>query len=270
MCGQKHCFIFAQKYRFMNIRKETLVCIETPEGNITVKLYDDTPLHRDNFLKLVEEGTYDGLIFHRVIKGFMIQGGDPESENAPVEKILGAGDLGYTLPAEFVYPKLFHKRGALSAARTGDEVNPEKRSSASQFYIVWGEVYKKEHIKQLEKQRLAALQQKIFGRLQSENREKIMALYKSGLKNDLQSLKEELIAKMELETEKRKSEALLTPDQVEAYTTLGGTPHLDNEYTVFGEVTGGFDVIERIQSAETNRHDRPLKNITMKISVVEA
>lgn len=120
----------------------TKVRIKTTLGDITISLYDETPKHRDNFIKLVKEGFYNGTIFHRVIKDFMIQGGDPDSKGAPKGKMLGTGGPGYTIPAEFVYPKYFHKRGALSAARLGDEVNPERESSGSQFYIVWGKVYK--------------------------------------------------------------------------------------------------------------------------------
>ena len=120
--------------------------ITTTEGDIIIKLYDQTPQHRDNFIKLVKEGYYNGTLFHRVIKEFMIQGGDPESKGAPAEKQLGSGGPGYTIPAEFIYPQLFHKRGALSAARTGDEINPHRASSGSQFYIVWGKVYKEQQV----------------------------------------------------------------------------------------------------------------------------
>ena len=126
--------------------------ITTSEGEIIVRLYDETPKHRDNFLKLVKEGYYNGTLFHRVIKDFMIQGGDPNSKDAPADKMLGTGGPGYTVPAEFVYPQLFHKRGALSAARQGDEVNPNRESSGSQFYIVWGKTYKAQELKQMERQ----------------------------------------------------------------------------------------------------------------------
>lgn len=121
--------------------KRTRVLLETTAGNITVALYDETPIHRDNFIKLVKEGFYDGLLFHRTIRNFMIQSGDPDSRNATAGKQLGNNDAGYTLPAEIRYPELFHKRGALAAARQGDDVNPERRSSGSHFYIVWGKTY---------------------------------------------------------------------------------------------------------------------------------
>ena len=131
---------------------ETQVLMKTNLGNIKLKLYNETPQHRDNFIKLVKEGTYNGLLFHRVIKDFMIQGGDVTSKDAPMSKQLGAGDLGYTVPAEFVYPKYFHKKGALSAARTSDEVNPERESSASQFYIVTGKFFTEMELDKMEKE----------------------------------------------------------------------------------------------------------------------
>ena len=181
---------------------ETIVLMHTTKGDIKLKLYNETPRHRDNFIQLVKNGQYEGLLFHRVIKDFMIQGGDVTSKNAPMNKSLGAGDLGYTIPAEFVYPKYFHKKGALCAARTGDEVNPEKASSASQFYIVTGKVYKESDLKQIEKQLENALKQSIFARLQAEYRPKIMELYRSGNKEELAILRDTLIGKTELEAEK--------------------------------------------------------------------
>ncbi|MBQ1732117.1 MAG: peptidylprolyl isomerase, partial [Bacteroidales bacterium] len=135
----------------MAFAQSTKVLIETSKGNITVVLYDDTPLHRDNFVKLVESGFYEGLLFHRVINKFMIQGGDPLSKNAAPNARLGNGDPGYTIPAEIVYPTHFHKKGALAAARTGDNVNPERRSSGSQFYIVQGQTYTDMQLDQFEK-----------------------------------------------------------------------------------------------------------------------
>jgi len=190
----------------------TLVELQTSLGNMMIRLYDDTPQHRDNFIKLVEEGYYDDLIFHRVIKGFMIQGGDPNSREAEEDKQLGMGGPGYTIPAEFKEDH-YHKKGALAAARTGDTVNPEKRSSGSQFYIVHGEI--------LDDQTLTML----------ENRKRIK----------------------------------YSDKQKEVYRTLGGTPFLDQEYTVFGEVIDGLNVIDKIADATTNGSDRPIEDIKMKI-----
>lgn len=243
---------------------ETQVRMQTNLGTITLKLYNETPLHRDNFIKLVKDGQYEGLLFHRVINEFMIQGGDVTSKNAPLNKQLGAGDLGYTVPAEFVYPRYFHKRGALCAARTGDDSNPEKASSASQFYIVTGKVYSEGEIKQLEKQKESRLKQAIFNRLQNENKTTIMQYYKSGDKDGLAIMRDTLIGKTEIETEKRKEETKLTAQQREAYTTVGGVPFLDNEYTVYGEVTEGIEIVDKIQKVKTNSSDRPLENIVIE------
>lgn len=243
---------------------ETQVVLHTSKGDIKLKLYNDTPQHRDNFIKLVKEGRYDGLLFHRVIKDFMIQGGDVTSKDAPMNKSLGSGDLGYTVPAEFRYPTRFHKKGALCAARTGDEVNPERASSASQFYIVTGKVYTDEELKRMEKQMANQLKQTIFNRLQTENKPKIMELYRSGNREELAVLRDTLIGKTELEAEQRKEEAFLTPEIRQAYQTVGGVPFLDNQYTVYGEVTEGMDVVEAIQNVQTNGQDRPTENIAIE------
>ena len=247
-----------------NQQAETLVMMHTSVGDIKLKLYNGTPQHRDNFIKLVKEGQYNGLLFHRVIKHFMIQGGDVTSKDAPMNKQLGAGDLGYTVPAEFNYPEYFHKKGALCAARTGDEVNPERASSASQFYIVTGKVYKDNELKQMEKQMENQLKQSIFNRLQTENKAKIMELYRSGDKQELAILRDTLIGKTELEAEKRKDEAKLSPEVREVYKTIGGVPFLDNQYTVYGEVVEGLDTVDAIQNAKTNKQDRPTENIVIE------
>lgn len=244
--------------------KETTVIMHTSLRDVTLKLYNETPLHRDNFIKLVKEGTYNGLLFHRVIKDFMVQGGDVTSKDAPMNKSLGAGDLGYTVPAEFVYPKYFHKKGALCAARTGDEVNPERASSASQFYIVTGKKYTEGELKQMEKQLENRLKQSIFARLQTENKAKIMQLYRNGEKEELAILRDTLVGKTELEAEKRKEEACLPAELREAYRSVGGVPFLDNQYTVYGEVVDGIEVVDAIQKVKTNKQDRPLENIVIK------
>lgn len=192
--------------------KETLVLIETDKGKIKVKLYNETPKHRDNFIKHVEEHLYDGLLFHRVIKQFMIQGGDINSKEAPMDKHLGDGELDYTLPAEFVYPQYFHRRGALCAARMPDDENPEKASSPNQFYIVTGKYY----------------------------------------------------TEMELNKMEAEKGITLTEEQRKAYMLEGGAPHLDGNYTVFGQVIDGMKVVDKIQFVETNEEDRPTKNVAIK------
>ena len=248
--------------------KETIVVMDTTLGKITLKLYNDTPQHRDNFIKLAKAGQYEGLLFHRVIKDFMIQGGDVTSKDAPMNKQLGAGDLGYTIPAEFIYPKYYHKKGALCAARTGDEVNPEKASSASQFYIVTGKKYSETELGQMEKQLESHLKQSIFNRLQTEYKPKIMELYRSGNKEELAILRDTLNGKTELEAEKRKEEAKIPANLRETYKTIGGVPFLDNQYTVYGEVMEGLEIVDAIQQVKTNRQDRPTENIVIKSVVV--
>lgn len=248
--------------------KETIVVMDTTLGKITLKLYNDTPQHRDNFIKLAKAGQYEGLLFHRVIKDFMIQGGDVTSKDAPMNKQLGAGDLGYTIPAEFIYPKYYHKKGALCAARTGDEVNPQKASSASQFYIVTGKKYSETELGQMEKQLESRLKQSIFNRLQTEYKPKIMELYRSGNKEELAILRDTLIGKTELEAEKREEEAKIPANLRETYKTIGGVPFLDNQYTVYGEVIEGLEIVDAIQQVKTNRQDRPTENIVIKSVVV--
>ena len=241
----------------------TRLKIKTTEGDIVIRLYDETPRHRDNFLKLAKNGYFNGTLFHRVIKDFMIQGGDPDSKNAPKGKILGTGGPDYTIPAEFVYPRYFHKRGALSAARTGDEVNPDRESSGSQFYIVWGKNYKPAELKQMERQMAMQQEQEVFNLLAKEHREEIMEFWRNRDQAGLQTLQEQLIE----ETKKicrQKGKPTFTTEQTEAYTTVGGTPFLDNQYTVFGEVEEGINVVERIQNRKTDRNDRPTEDVKME------
>ena len=237
-------------------------------GDITVRLYDETPLHRDNFLKLASEGFFNGTLFHRVIKDFMIQGGDPESKGAPAGKSLGSGGPGYNVPAEIRPEALFHKRGALSAARLGDEVNPMKESSGSQFYIVWGKVYKAAELKQLEHQMKMQQEQNIFNALAMERREEIMNLRRNRDRDGLMALQEKL-GKMAMEKSKELGAPAFTAEQVNVYTTQGGTPFLDGEYTVFGEVEEGLEIVEAIQSVETSMGDRPKVDVVMNVTVLD-
>lgn len=186
----------------------TKVLLKTTFGDIIIALYDDTPEHKANFEKLVRNHFYDGLLFHRIIKGFMIQGGDPNSKTAKAGQHLGNGDVGYTIPAEFV-PARYHKRGAVAAAREGDQVNPQKASSGCQFYIVDGTVY--------------------------DNDKMSMIAQRTG--------------------------KTFTPEQIQAYTTVGGAPWLDGDYTVFGEVIEGMDVVDKIASQQKDGSDRPVEDI---------
>lgn len=243
------------------------VDIETTMGHIKVKLYNETPAHRDNFIKLVKEGYYNGTLFHRVINKFMIQGGDGDSRNAKPGQRLGMGDPGYTIPAEFVYPRYFHKKGALAAARQGDNVNPEKASSGSQFYIVTGDVIPAGQIGQVERQLQMQQEQAIFNQLVEAHRDEILAMRRARDTQGLQALQDQLIAEMH-ERIAREGIAKLSEEQKQAYTTVGGAPHLDGAYTVFGEVIEGMDVVEKIEKVATDSADRPkedVKIISMKI-----
>jgi len=257
----------SQNAKAQTADKETKVLIKTTVGDITIKLYNETPQHRDNFIKLVEEHFYDSILFHRVIKDFMVQAGDPESKNAEKGVQLGAGGPGYNIPAEFVYPKYFHKRGALSAARQADQVNPERQSSGSQFYIVTGKKYGKYDLQDMEKQLSDQQGQAIFDRLVAQNRDSIMNLQLAGDNDGLLKLQDELIAKTEAEL-KENGPFKFTKEQVDAYMDEGGTPFLDNQYTVFGEVVDGMKTVDKIESAGTDMADRPRKDIriiTMEI-----
>lgn len=213
------CFGNAQSIEKQNRNNTNPVRVEmlTTEGRMVFILFDDTPQHRDNFLKLVNSHTYDGLLFHRVIKNFMIQGGDPKSRDAKPGQMLGDGTLGYTIPAE-IRKEHFHRKGALCAARMGDDVNPKKESSASQFYIVQGQVWDNETLDKMSKR---------FGKEFSD-------------------------------------------EQREVYTTNGGTPHLDGEYTVFGQLVEGMDIVDRIASVKTAAADRPVEDVRIiRVTVIK-
>ena len=231
------------------------VKIQTMLGDIVVRLYDETPIHRDNFIKLAKEGYYDGTLFHRVIKDFMIQ---------PAGKMLGVGGPDYTLEAE-IKDGLFHKRGALAAARQGDEVNPQRRSSGSQFYIVWGQVYNEGQLRQYSKQLRMQKVQAVFNDLAASHRDEIMQMRRDRNRDGLQALQDKLVA----EAESKVGKNGLTEEQLKVYSTIGGTPHLDGQYTVFGEVEEGLDVVEMIQNSATGRADRPVDDIEMRMVVVE-
>lgn len=252
-----------------NMEKETVLKIETSMGDIKVKLYNETPKHRDNFIKLAKDGTYNGTLFHRVIKDFMVQAGDPESKNAPKGKMLGSGDVGYTVPAEFVYPKYFHKKGALSAARQRDEVNPKKESSGCQFYIVTGKVFNDSTLLNMEQQKNQNKVTEAFNALAQKHMKEIYKMRKANDQDGLYALQDTLFIQAEAEAAKQ-PDFHFTPEQIKAYTTVGGTPHLDGEYTVFGEVVEGMDIVDKIQQVKTDRSDRPEEDVKIiNVSVIE-
>ena len=248
------------------------VIIHTEYGDMVVVLYDETPKHKDNFLKLAQEGYYDSLLFHRVINGFMIQGGDPQSKHAAPDAMLGNGGPDYTIEAEFV-PKYFHKKGALAAAREGDNVNPEKRSSGSQFYIVQGKTYKDSDVENLYQQRAQAKLQDIFSVFiqKPENSSYLQSLMSAQQANDEKAYSQvidEILPKLQ-ENLSQDSTWQLSPEQINTYKTIGGTPFLDTQYTVFGEVIEGLDVIDKIAAVKTNKDDRPVNDVRMWMEVIK-
>lgn len=248
-----------QTNHHMENEKRTLVKLETTMGNITVALYNETPKHRDNFIKLVKEGVYDSTLFHRVIKQFMIQAGDPDSKNASDTAMLGSGDVGYTIPAEF-NPKFFHKKGVLAAARQGDDVNPEKASSGCQFYIVTGRKFTEPQLLGMENKINEQREEALFDSLARQHMKEIYKMRKAGDNAGLLELQDTLEAQAR-ELADKEEKFRFTPEQIKAYSTVGGAPHLDGSYTVFGEVTEGMEVVENIEIAKTNRADRPVENI---------
>ena len=248
-----------QTNHHMENEKRTLVKLETTMGNITVALYNETPKHRDNFIKLVKEGVYDSTLFPRVIKQFMIQAGDPDSKNASDTAMLGSGDVGYTIPAEF-NPKFFHKKGVLAAARQGDDVNPEKASSGCQFYIVTGRKFTEPQLLGMENKINEQREEALFDSLARQHMKEIYKMRKAGDNAGLLELQDTLEAQAR-ELADKEEKFRFTPEQIKAYSTIGGAPHLDGSYTVFGEVTEGMEVVDNIEIAKTNRADRPIENI---------
>ncbi len=245
-----------------NNESRTQFVIHTNYGDIEGVLYDETPLHRDNFIKLADSGWYEGSPFHRVIKNFMIQGGG----NAE-----GKSDPGYTIPAE-IKEGLFHKKGALAAARMGDRVNPEKNSSGSQFYIVQGNAYDTAQLSQMEMQlnmqEKQNLGREIFSRPENQEIRDIVRRYQMEKKMDsLELIGAKIEAMVDAEWGDREG-FKFSPEQIEAYSTIGGTPHLDGAYTVFGEVTKGLDVVDKIAAVETAAGDKPVEDVTMSIEII--
>ncbi len=243
------------------------VLMKTTLGDIELELYNETPKHKENFLKLIKEGYYDDLLFHRVIPQFMIQGGDPNSKNAEAGQNLGDGGPGYTIPAEF-NPKYIHKKGALAAARQGDQVNPTKASSGSQFYIVQGQTFTSE---QLDEMQLRINE----GKFQSAVRAYLFLPENEAKLKEAQELSRTNPAALNSYLEQFKDsvnyqEMAYTAEQKEAYTTLGGTPHLDGDYTVFGEVIKGLEIIDKISAVPTGGANRPLEDVKIiSVTIIE-
>lgn len=249
------------------MEKNTIIDIETSMGNIRVKLYNDTPLHRDNFIRLVNEGVYDHVLFHRVIKNFMIQTGDPSSKPTGMQPSIDISQYTYTIPAEIVSPKHFHKKGALAAARLGNDTNPEKASNATQFYIVTGKTYDET---ELDKLYNSIYQNKVEERLEKISRSHMKELFilrRSENKEKLQALLESFQKQAEKDVAMHAPEKF-SLEQKTAYTSIGGAPHLDGEYTVFGEVIEGLQVVASIENTK-NRKNHPTKEVYIKKAYVK-
>ena len=237
-----------------------IVCFETNYGKITIRLYPETTRHRENFLKLVKSGFYDGVLFHRVIKDFMIQAGDPDSKNANSETVLGSGDVGYSIPAEFIYPKYFHRKGALAAAREGDQVNPVRASSGCQFYIVQGKVFTDNQLDEIDQKNEKKYEARLFQDILKTKQDEVKKCQMEHNQFKLDLLRDSIIKQVQVHI-KAHPVTKLTPLQREEYKTIGGTPHLDGEYTVFGEVVEGMDIVESISMVKTGRNDRPVEDV---------
>jgi len=247
--------------------KDYLVTIKTSYGDMTAILYDETPKHKENFVKLAREHFFDSTLFHRVIEGFMIQGGDPDSKKAQPGQPLGRGGPGYTIEAEF-NPKFFHERGALSAARLGDQQNPTKASSGSQFYIVQGTKMSEAELKTDQIKLNQAMQQFFQDPVNKAAYDSIVSLYQSGDMKTYQDYIIRLKPRVEKATGINTSKDV-APEILKAYTTEGGAPNLDGGYTVFGKVIKGIEVVDKIAAVAKGPGDRPLENIAMTVTVEE-
>ena len=244
--------------------KKDVVVISTPYGDMTAILFDETPQHKENFIKLVNDGFYDSLLFHRVIQGFMIQGGDPNSKDARPGQRLGNGGPGYTVPAEFV-ESLFHKKGALAAARQGDQANPERASSGSQFYIVQGAVASEEELAYDQQKIGQALQMCLTEMPESDLAKELNEARASGQQVFVDKVFDSIDALEELTGMDLSSS--MSEERRIAYTTVGGTPQLDDQYTVFGQVIDGLDVVDAIAAVQTAAGDRPVEDVRMQVSI---
>lgn len=251
-------------------KSDYVVTIKTNYGDMVAILYDETPKHKENFIKLAKEKYFDSLLFHRVIPGFMIQGGDPDSKKAQPGQSLGKGGPVYTIEAEF-NPKFFHEKGALSAARQGDQINPMKASSGSQFYIVQGTVVKPEDADELRIDQMklnGAFRQFMTNPANASLIDSLNRIYMTG---DMEAYKKSVFAlapRVEKETGIKVYKEV-SPEKIKAYTTVGGAPHLDGEYTVFGKVIKGLEIIDKIASLQRDPSDRPLEDVRMTVVVEE-
>jgi len=248
-----------------NLKKDEsrIVKISTEKGDIIVKLYDYTPKHRDNFIKLSQDKFFDGQIFHRVIDNFVVQGGDPKTKHSVSDTLYGNDDSGYLIDAEII-DTLIHKRGALGMAREGDEINPEKKSSGSQFYLVKGKIFTDQQLDELEKKRDLQNKSKLYKKIFNE---KLLAQKSQG-NIDTISIALDMSVSFDSIWEKY-PKYKFSEKQRKVYKTIGGIPHLDGNYTVFGEVIQGKEIVDEISKVQTDLNDRPVKDIKFSISVIK-
>jgi peptidyl-prolyl cis-trans isomerase B (cyclophilin B) len=248
-------------------KKDYVVTIKTNFGDMVAILYNETPKHKENFIKLAKEHYFDSLLFHRVIDGFMIQGGDPNSRNAKPGQVLGQGGPGYTVPAE-INPKYFHEKGSLSAARLGDAQNPSKASSGSQFYIVQGTKVQEEQLKIDPEKFNQAMMQFMQNPANKSRYDSLVAFVQAQNKEGYEAYLMKLKPVVEAETG-IKSDKEIEPEKLKTYTTIGGTPQLDGGYTVFGKVIKGLDVIDKIAALAKDHGDRPVQDVRMTVTAEE-
>jgi cyclophilin family peptidyl-prolyl cis-trans isomerase len=247
----------------------SIVLIETNMGNIKLMLYKETPKHRQNFLQLIENKHFDGTLFYRVIKGFVVQGGSQDSRNAPAGKVIGYGDGNRTIDSEF-NSKYFHKRGALAAPRQPDKVNIFKESDISQFYIAHGRVYTEAELTAMEKEVNVPLRKSIVKKYLTPSKRAILDSLKKAKKvKEFKAIASKIKESIAFEYGTTPEKLEFTPEQRKAYTTVGGVPHLDNNYTVFGEVISGMSVINTIANLQTDKSDRPYKDVKMKVRILQ-
>lgn len=247
----------------------SIILIETNLGNIKLMLYKDTPKHRKNFLQLIENKHFDGTLFYRVIKGFVLQGGSQDSRNAATGRQIGYGSSNRTIESEF-RPHHFHKKGALAAARQPDKVNIFKESDVSQFYIAHGRVYTLEELKAMENAVNKPLKKQITRRYLTPKKRQILdSLKKLKLVKEFRAIANKIKSDISFDFESSRKKLEFTEEEIKAFTTVGGVPHLDKNYTVFGEVISGFAVMDKIANLKTDTHDRPYQDVKMKVRILK-
>ncbi len=247
----------------------SIVLISTNFGDVKIMLYGDTPKHRRNFLQLVENKHFDGTLFYRVIKGFVVQGGSQDSRNAPAGVVIGYGDANRTISSEFK-PNHFHKKGALASPRQPDKVNLFKQSDVSQFYIVHGRVYTNAELNAMENAVNKPLRKTIVKRYLTKSKRALLdSLKKANKVKEFKIVAKKIKEMINFDYSSSNEKLIFTPEQRKAYTTVGGVPHLDNNYTVFGEVISGLNVLDKIANLKTDKHDRPYKDVKMKVKILK-